>query len=124
MYFFINLASSLFAVSSNGLDFSIKGKQATSTSAIIILLLNEDLSWSTVKVHYLISSRSDFNLGFFVVGIDFFMKTLTSFRSPAHPLVLLMIFMIGPTVNYRTVQSLSCQESKLSLRPTIWPLLA
>lgn len=124
MYFFINLASSLFAVSSNGLDFSIKGKQATSTSAIIILLLNEDLSWSTVKVHYLISSRSDFNLGFFVVGIDFFMKTLTSFRSPAHPLVLLMIFMIGPIVNYPTVQSLSCQESKLSLQPTIWPLLA
>ena len=71
MYLFIHSAASAFnAVATNGMDFSIWGSQGSNlNSGVIILLINEDSSWSTIRVSYLASARSDFVLGTFAAGV-------------------------------------------------------
>jgi hypothetical protein len=50
-----------------GIDYSIRGGQTnSSTTAQFVLLINEDLSWASVTVSYLISSRNDFWVGSFL----------------------------------------------------------
>lgn len=73
MYLYIHSAASAFtAVATNGMDFSIWGGQgSTLNSGVIILLINEDSSWSTIRVSYLASARSDFVLGSFSAGVYF-----------------------------------------------------
>jgi len=62
-------ASNFNAYSSSGLDFSIRGKAGPgSTTGVIVLLINEDNSWSSIKVNYIVSSRSDMFLGTFSAG--------------------------------------------------------
>jgi hypothetical protein len=52
-----------------GIDFSVRGLAGQSYGAVqIVLLINEDNSWSTIAVRYLLSGRTDFFLGFYVAG--------------------------------------------------------
>ena len=55
--------------SANGLDFAIwAGQGATPATGVIFLLINEDNSWSNIRVSYVASGRSDFFLGSFLAG--------------------------------------------------------
>lgn len=68
-------AASLQISTSNGLDFAIWGGQG---SAQITLLINEDNSWSNIKLQYLASARSDFYLGTFSAGVYMLQKASTN----------------------------------------------
>ena len=70
MYMSDNKAASSLQVSTgNGMDFAIWGGQgASSSSGLIVLLINDDNSWNSIKVHYLASGRSEFFLGSFSAG--------------------------------------------------------
>lgn len=72
MYQFDYLAVSTLSVSTvSGLDFSVRGIAGPSYgTASIVLLINEDNSWTNIRVNYLISQRTDFYLGFYVAGIN------------------------------------------------------
>ena len=49
-----------------------------SNTANIVLLLNQDNTWSSLVVSYLITSRSDFYVGHFIAGTLSHIQTLTS----------------------------------------------
>lgn len=62
--------STLQVAVTGGLDFSVRGLPGQSYGSVqIVLLINEDNTWNTIRVNYLITGRSDFLLGFFVAGI-------------------------------------------------------
>lgn len=53
-----------------GMDFSVRGLAGQSYGSVqLVLLMNEDNSWSSIRVNYLLSGRNDFFLGFYVAGI-------------------------------------------------------
>jgi len=55
------------------MDWAIWGGQGASAgSGQIILLMNEDNSWSSIRVQYLASGRSDFWLGSFSAGTCYY----------------------------------------------------
>ena len=72
MYSILYIAVSTLSVSTvSGLDFSVRAASGPSFgTASIVLLINEDNSWTNIKVNYLISQRNDFYLGFYVAGIS------------------------------------------------------
>ena len=54
------------------MDFAIWGGRGSAlNTGVIILLINEDSSWSSIRVSYLASARSDFVLGSFSAGVYF-----------------------------------------------------
>jgi len=62
-------SSNLQLSSSNGIDFSIRGSQGpTSVTAVIVLLIDPAISWTSIRAHFLITSRSDFWAGTFSAG--------------------------------------------------------
>lgn len=62
------IEASLFsAFSANGYDFSVRASRGiNSTEAKIALLINNDNSWTSMKISYLITARSDLQAGFFI----------------------------------------------------------
>lgn len=61
--------SSLQVAVTGGLDFSVRGMAGQSFGSVqFVLLIDEDNSWSTIRVSYLISGRTDFFLGFYQAG--------------------------------------------------------
>ena len=58
------------------MDFMIWGGRGSAVnSGQIILLMNEDNTWSSIKVSYLASGRSDFVLGSFSAATYFLQST-------------------------------------------------
>ena len=54
-----------------GVDYSIRGGRINNTNiAKIVLYINSDNSWSSIKASYLISSRRDFILGSFLSDVS------------------------------------------------------
>jgi hypothetical protein len=54
------------------MDFSIWGGAGPSAgTGLVVLLLNEDSSWTSVRVSFLASARSDFFLGAFSASTYF-----------------------------------------------------
>jgi hypothetical protein len=62
-------ASTFSVVATNGLDFSIwGGPGASAGTGLVVLLINEANTWTSIRVTYLASARSDFWLGSFSVA--------------------------------------------------------
>ena len=58
-----------------GMDFSVRaGQGKTSTEAVIVLLIDNDNSWTNMKISYIISDRSDLFLGSFITDPYFLPK--------------------------------------------------
>ena len=62
-----------------GTDYSIRGSRVNNTNSVnFILLINHDLSWSSMVVSFLVTARSDFWAGYFLpdtqdfynIGVD------------------------------------------------------
>lgn len=54
-----------------GTDYSIRGSRVNNTNNVnFILLINQDYSWTSIIVSFLITARSDFWAGYFVPGIQ------------------------------------------------------
>ena len=63
----------------SGMDFAIYGGQGLATgTGLIIVLLREDHSWSSIKVTYFASGRSDFVVGSFSAALYFMQSTSTN----------------------------------------------
>jgi hypothetical protein len=61
--------SSLQIAVTGGIDFSIRGLAGQSYGSVqLVLLIDEDNSWASIRVSYLLSGRSDFYLGSYVAG--------------------------------------------------------
>jgi len=70
MYIFYNSAINDFyltSISTGSFDFSVRSLPYDGSNvAKIALLINEDPSWTKVRVTYMISSRKDMYLGAFI----------------------------------------------------------
>lgn len=79
MYFTSHSAISNLILTSafnNSYDFSVRGgKGAAATIAEIQVFMNEDSTWTSLQVSYLISSRSDLILGSFIADGYIFQST-------------------------------------------------
>lgn len=63
----------------NSYDFSVRGgKGAASTIAEIQVFMDEDSTWTSLQVSYLISSRSDLFLGSFIADGYIFQSTASN----------------------------------------------
>lgn len=52
---------------SSGFDFSVRGGRQDGHNAIaLVLLINNNISWQSIKVSYLVSSRSELLIGSFI----------------------------------------------------------
>ena len=54
--------------SKSGVDYSVRGgqKKGNKKAADLVLMIDDKVSWTNIKVSYLISSRNDFWLGSFI----------------------------------------------------------
>lgn len=69
MYWFIYVAFSSLVLSSqfaNSLDLTVRGGKSSEKVAQLSLFINEDSSWVSLRLSYLISSRADLYSGSFI----------------------------------------------------------
>lgn len=101
-------ASSLAISAINGLDFSIRGGAGPSTGTVaIVLLIDQDNTWTLIRLSYLISGRSDFTLGFISAGTHHLMQTPTSPAGTPTPSASNPPSQVGPLPRPALLSSLS-----------------
>jgi hypothetical protein len=74
MYICLYSAVASFDVNlKNGLDFAVYGGKDSSSGAgagsvLLVLLIDDDSKWTTIKISYLASARNDFTLGSYTIS--------------------------------------------------------
>ena len=53
------------------MDFSIRGRSPSANTGVIELLIDNDNSWNTITISYMVSARDEFYLGTYIVPANF-----------------------------------------------------